>query len=83
MHIAEQIRHAQQLNAEYETLTDSVDKTIYQEELKNVISILAYPVPEKSPAAKYLSQERRDAVAEQVNSAILRMYIFVYTQVSN
>ena len=48
------------------------ERAIYLQELLNVGGLLAYAVPEKSPMAKYLHQERRDRVAEQINSAILR-----------
>lgn len=47
------------------------DREQYREELKNVAGLLAYTVPEKSLMSRYLSQERREAVAEQINSAIL------------
>lgn len=43
----------------------------YRKELENVGGLLAYKVPEESPVAKYLSYERREATADQVNRAIL------------
>lgn len=47
------------------------DREKYIKELGNVLGILAYKIPEESSVSKYLSQERRAAVAEQINSAIL------------
>jgi hypothetical protein len=39
--------------------------------LDQVGGLLAYKVPEKSPMARYLSQGRREAVADQINAAVL------------
>ncbi|KAF9053799.1 hypothetical protein BDZ89DRAFT_1004845 [Hymenopellis radicata] len=47
------------------------DREKYIKELGSVLGILAYKIPEESSVSKYLSQERRAAVAEQINSAIL------------
>jgi len=47
------------------------DQDFYMEEIQNVGALMAYQVPEKSPVAKYLSMFRREAVADQINSAIL------------
>lgn len=47
------------------------DRGTYLNELGQVGGLLAYKVPEKSPMAKYLSQQRREAVADQINSAVL------------
>jgi solute carrier family 66 (lysosomal lysine-arginine transporter), member 1 len=52
-------------------LADQSDRAVYLKELKNVGGLLAYKVPETSSISKYLSQERREAVADQINSAIL------------
>lgn len=65
------LHRAQRLYATVESLRDSRDRELYRRELNSVGGLLAYTVPEASPMAKYLSQERREAVAEQVNSAIL------------
>jgi len=53
------------------TLEKPSDRVTYLKELGNVGGLLAYKVPEESTMSKYLSQERREAVADQVNSAIL------------
>lgn len=62
----------QNLYATVNGLRKSDERAIYLKELSIVGGLLAYTVPEKSPMAKYLHQERRDRVAEQINSAILR-----------
>ena len=72
-HQAELLISVQKLYATVNALRKSDDRTIYLKELSNVGGLLAYTVPEKSPMAKYLHQERRDRVAEQINSAILRL----------
>ena len=41
-------------------------------ELASVSALLAYPNPENSVMAPYLEQDRREAVADQIESAILR-----------
>ncbi|KAG9318856.1 hypothetical protein JVU11DRAFT_962 [Chiua virens] len=70
-HQAELLICVQKLYATANTLRKSEDRAIYLKELSNVGGLLAYTVPENSPMAKYLHQERRDRVAEQINSAIL------------
>lgn len=62
---------AQKLHALATALPNAADRAIYLKELNNVGGLLAYKVPETSSIAKYLSQERREAVADQINSAIL------------
>ncbi|KAM6500448.1 PQ loop repeat domain containing protein [Amanita muscaria] len=62
---------AQKLYALVNMISKPNDREQYREELKNVAGLLAYTVPEKSLMSRYLSQERREAVAEQINSAIL------------
>lgn len=48
------------------------DRKIYIAELNHVGGLLAYPVPEKSKELRrYLDMRRREAVAEQINDAIL------------
>ncbi|KAF8583208.1 hypothetical protein K439DRAFT_1390772 [Ramaria rubella] len=50
----------------------SKDRDIYQSELLTVGGLLAYPVPEKSKEMRsYLDSSRREAVADQINEAIL------------
>jgi len=62
---------AQKLYALTNTLPNPVDRATYLKELENVGGLLAYKVPEKSSMAKYLTLERREAVADQINRAIL------------
>lgn len=62
---------AQKLYAAVNLLHDPSDRARYIKELGNVGGLLAYKQPESSPMAKYLSQERREAVADQINGAIL------------
>ncbi|KAK0196944.1 PQ loop repeat-domain-containing protein [Armillaria mellea] len=65
------LKNAQKLYALANHLPCIEDREKYLKELQNVLGILAYIVPEESSVAKYLSQERREAVADQINSAIL------------
>lgn len=65
------LKNAQKLYALANHLPCVDDREKYLKELKNVLGILAYIVPEESSVARYLSQERREAVADQINSAIL------------
>ncbi|KIK92407.1 hypothetical protein PAXRUDRAFT_147397 [Paxillus rubicundulus Ve08.2h10] len=62
---------AQKLYATVNALRNQEERALYIKELSNVGGLLAYKIPEDSPVAKYLHQERRDRVAEQINSAIL------------
>jgi len=62
---------AQKLYALTNMLPNRADQTTYSKELKNVSGLLAYPVPENSSIANYLTMERREAVADQINRAIL------------
>lgn len=73
-HQTELLIRAQKLYAHVNSLRKPGDRALYLKELTNVGGLLAYKVPEKSPIAKYLSQERRERVAEQINYAILRMF---------
>lgn len=66
---------AQKLYALSNTLPNPVDRATYLKELENVGGLLAYKVPEKSSMAKYLTLERREAVADQINRAILSKLI--------
>ncbi|KAF7323049.1 hypothetical protein HMN09_00084900 [Mycena chlorophos] len=47
------------------------ERTTYLEEVANVSNLLAFPDVQASPVARYLSQDRREAVANQINTAIL------------
>ncbi|KAF5380891.1 hypothetical protein D9615_004026 [Tricholomella constricta] len=62
---------AQKLLALANTLAKPSERELYLKELNNVGGLLAYKVPEHSSISKYLSQERREAVADQINWAIL------------
>jgi hypothetical protein len=62
---------AQKLYFLANSLTSRSDRAIYLKELENVGGLLAYKVPEQSSMAKYLTMERREAVADQINRAIL------------
>ena len=65
------VMKAQKLYALMNMLPDPADRITYSKELKNVSGLLAYPVPEESSISKYLTMERREAVADQINRAIL------------
>jgi hypothetical protein len=57
------------------SLPDPRDRAIFLKELDGIWALMAYPEPEaKSPAnvSKYLQYDRRLALADQINSAILR-----------
>lgn len=62
---------AQKLYSLANSLTNHSDRARYLKELENVGGLLAYKVPEQSSMAKYLTMERREAVADQINRAIL------------
>ncbi|KAF8163384.1 hypothetical protein B0H34DRAFT_321532 [Crassisporium funariophilum] len=66
------LTRAQKLYAFSNTLQNPVDRVTYLKELENVGGLLAYKVPENSSMAKYLALERREAVADQINRAILK-----------
>jgi solute carrier family 66 (lysosomal lysine-arginine transporter), member 1 len=70
-HQSEQLSRAQKLYAAANMLQKPSDRAIYLTELGHVGGLLAYKVPEESPMSKYLTQARREAVADQINSAIL------------
>ncbi|KAJ7581240.1 hypothetical protein C8J56DRAFT_1006229 [Mycena floridula] len=52
---------AKKLYARTHMIQDPAIRDIYLKEVTNVGGLLAYKVPEDSPMAKYLTQERRDA----------------------
>ncbi|KAJ7905616.1 CTLH/CRA C-terminal to lish motif domain-containing protein [Mycena olivaceomarginata] len=68
---AELLAKAQKLHVLSSMLSNPTEREAYNKELENVTGLLAYPDPERSPVAKYLSHERREAVANQINTAIL------------
>jgi hypothetical protein len=69
------IHQGQKLYALLNQISHPAEKELYEKELVNVGALLAYPEPETSPLARYLSMERREAVAEQINKAILSQFI--------
>ncbi|CAA7271626.1 unnamed protein product [Cyclocybe aegerita] len=66
------ITRARKLYAFCNTLSNPQERATYVKEVENVSGLLAYEFPEKSAVAKYLSMERREAVADQIDRAILR-----------
>jgi CTLH/CRA C-terminal to LisH motif domain len=70
-HLDRLLKHVHEIYDCAQALQDPHDRAEYQHELSAVSSLLAYKVPEQSPMAKYLTQERREAVADEINSAIL------------
>ncbi|KAJ3490232.1 hypothetical protein NLI96_g1582 [Meripilus lineatus] len=68
---AQLLHRAQSLYASVHCLTEAKDRALYLDELTQVSSLLVYPTPEDSPMASYLTQERREALASQIDSAIL------------
>lgn len=72
-HLARLLKHVHELYDCAQALQDPRERAEYQHELSSVSGLLAYKVPEQSPMAKYLTQERREVVADEINSAILRV----------
>ncbi|TFY81559.1 hypothetical protein EWM64_g2449 [Hericium alpestre] len=70
-HLERLFRHACELYDCAQMLKDPADRAAYQKELASICGLLAYKVPERSPMAKYLTQSRREQVADEINSAIL------------
>ncbi|KAI8998633.1 hypothetical protein BD414DRAFT_128434 [Trametes punicea] len=68
---AQLLHRAQSLYSEATRLPRAADRAMYLVELGQVGGILAYTVPERSPLAVYMTQARREAVADQIDSAIL------------
>ncbi|KAF8911006.1 CTLH/CRA C-terminal to lish motif domain-containing protein [Gymnopilus junonius] len=67
------LARAQKLYVRMTMLPNPADHATYLKELERVGGLLAYKVPEKSSISKYyLSLERREAVANQINRAILK-----------
>lgn len=71
-HLSQLFQLARELYECAENLNDPADRVSYQKELSVITSVMAYKDPEHSHLAKYYSQSRREQVAEQINSAILR-----------
>lgn len=73
-----QLALVRKLWADVQLLEKASDREAYLEEVKNVMFILAFDAPEKKTPAKYLSQARREAVADQIDCAILcKIPVFV------
>lgn len=72
-HLAQLLKLVHELYDSAQALQDPHERAEYQHELSAVSSLLAYKAPEQSPMAKYLTQERREEVADEINSAILCM----------
>ena len=70
-HLNSLITRIQKLYVLANALPKESDRKTYAEELDQVGGLLAYKVPEKSPMSRYLSQGRREAVADQINAAVL------------
>lgn len=70
-HLSNLIARMQKLYVLVNALSKESDRKTYGEELDQVGGLLIYKVPEESPMARYLSQERREAVADQINAAVL------------
>jgi hypothetical protein len=70
-HLDNLINRVQKLYVLANALPKESDRKTYAEELAQVGGLLAYPVPEESPMARYLSQARREAVSDQINAAVL------------
>ncbi|KAI0283002.1 CTLH/CRA C-terminal to lish motif domain-containing protein [Russula aff. rugulosa BPL654] len=70
-HLARLLKHVHELYDCAQALQDPPERAEYQHELSAVSGLLAYKVPEQSPMAKYLTQDRRESVADEINSAIL------------
>ncbi|KIP09547.1 hypothetical protein PHLGIDRAFT_11928 [Phlebiopsis gigantea 11061_1 CR5-6] len=65
------LHKAQKLYCQAGSLPKADDRALYLKELSQVTALLAYTDPENSIMATYLSQERREAVADQIEGAIL------------
>ncbi|KAF7304774.1 hypothetical protein MKEN_01191500 [Mycena kentingensis (nom. inval.)] len=69
--IADLLERLQKLNVLVDMLPLAAERGTYQRELEGVAGLLAFPDAQGSPVARYLSKERRDNVASQINTAIL------------
>lgn len=67
----ELLHRAQSLYSEANRLPVAEDRERYRDELLKVGGLLAYAVPERSPMRAYMTQAGREAVADQIDGAIL------------
>ncbi|KAI0726638.1 CTLH/CRA C-terminal to lish motif domain-containing protein [Fomitopsis betulina] len=65
------LHRAQNLYAEANRLPNPAERGQYLLELGKVGSLLAYRIPEDGPVTQYLGQDRREALADSIDSAIL------------
>ncbi|EPS98535.1 hypothetical protein FOMPIDRAFT_1126344 [Fomitopsis schrenkii] len=65
------LHRAQNLYAEANRLPNTAERGQYILELGKVGSLLAYAIPENGPVTQYLGQDRREALADCIDSAIL------------
>ncbi|CAG8827985.1 24407_t:CDS:2, partial [Racocetra persica] len=66
----EALTFARSVLAEYPSLGGENEQK-YRDEFEKVSPLIAYENPENSPSASLLSQEHRDKLADEINSAIL------------
>lgn len=57
---------------------DPAARSVYVREITEAGALFAYTDPEQSPVGGFLKQERRIALADQVNRAILRTSILLF-----
>lgn len=79
-HFAELVR-SNQINQALEYAQKVLGPYAYQHpktlnSLQDLVALLAYDHPDKSPVSDFLSQSKRDNLAAAVNSAILRKILF-------
>lgn len=72
--LTEAVQYGQQLRADYPTDENGGDKKL----LDDIFSLVAYPDPKRSVHGHYLDAEGRVAVAEELNSAILGMFLGLF-----
>lgn len=79
----ELLRRAQILHAEAHRLPKPEDRSKYIEEITSKLSaLMVYKEPEDSELSGYLSFERREAVADQIDSAVLCKIVSVPLSIS-
>jgi hypothetical protein len=69
--LATLLGHISDLHERMQSLDDPADRADYKDQIDKVSMLLAYKVPEGTPASKYLSQSRREDVATEINCAML------------
>jgi hypothetical protein len=72
--LTEAVQYGQQLRADYPNDENGGDKKL----LDDIFSLVAYPDPKKSVNGHYLETKGRVAVAEELNSAILGMFLLFF-----